>query len=89
MALAKAGFTLGVKPVSALRPHEETIPSHVQGIAAEMKKDGVQKDPIIIDQDSLTVLDGMHRHAAFSMLDVENEEYYTLNNPSPTYNHGR
>ena len=39
MALARAGFTLGVKPVSALRPHEETIPSHVRGIAAEMKKD--------------------------------------------------
>jgi hypothetical protein len=72
MALAKVGFTLGVKPVSALRPHEETIPSHVQGIASEMKKDGVQRDPIIIDGESLTVLDGMHRLAAFNLLGVEN-----------------
>ena len=72
MALAKAGFTLGVKPVSALRPHEETIPSHVQGLAAEMKRDGVQRDPIIIDLESLTVLDGMHRLAAFISLGVEN-----------------
>jgi hypothetical protein len=72
MALAKAGFTLGVKPVSALRPHEETIPSHVQGLASEMKKDGIQKDPIIIDQESLTVLDGMHRLAAFGALGIEN-----------------
>jgi hypothetical protein len=72
MALAKAGFMLGVKPVSTLRPHEETIPSHVRGIAAEMSRDGVQKDPIIVDQDSLTVLDGMHRLAAFNELGVEN-----------------
>jgi len=72
MALAKTGFTLGVKPVSTLRPHEETIPSHVRGIASEMKRDGVQKDPIIVDQESLTVLDGMHRLAAFSELGMEN-----------------
>ena len=72
MALAKAGFTLGVKPVSALRPHEETIPSHVKGLATEMERDGVQKDPIIIDLESLTVLDGMHRLAAFISLGVEN-----------------
>jgi hypothetical protein len=72
MALAKAGFVLGVKPVSVLRPHEETIPSRVQGIASEIMKDGVQKDPIIVDEDSLTVLDGMHRLAAFSALGIEN-----------------
>jgi len=72
MALAKAGFVLGIKPVSVLRPHEDTIPSHVVGIAAEMKRDGVQKDPIMVDQESLTVLDGMHRLAAFLALGVEN-----------------
>ena len=72
MALAKAGFTLGIRPVSSLRPNEETIPSHVDKIASEMRREGVQKDPIIIDQDSATVLDGMHRLAAFGALGVEN-----------------
>ncbi len=72
MALAKAGFTLGIRPVGSLRPHEETIPEHVEKIAAEMRRDGVQKDPIIIDQDSATVLDGMHRLAAFGALRIEN-----------------
>ena len=72
MSLAKAGFVIGIKPVSVLRPHEEVIPSHVKGIASEMMRDGVQKDPIIIDQDTLTVLDGMHRLAAFPSLGVEN-----------------
>jgi len=89
MALARAGFTLGVKPVSALRPHEETIPSHVRGIAAEMKEDGVQKDPIIIDQDTLTVLDGMHRLAAFNELGVENAVCCSVDYASPAIKLGR
>ena len=72
MALAKAGFTLGIRPVSSLRPHEETIPDHVEKIASEMTRDGVQKDPIIIDRESVTVLDGMHRLAAFVALGIEN-----------------
>jgi hypothetical protein len=72
MALGKAGFTLGIRPVSSLLPHEETIPSQVERIAAEMKRDGIQKDPIIIDRESATVLDGMHRLAAFGALKVEN-----------------
>jgi hypothetical protein len=89
MALAKAGFTLGVKPVSTLRPHEDTIPSHVQGIATEMKRDGVQKDPIMIDQDSLTVLDGMHRLAAFNVLGVENAVCCAVDYASPAVRLGR
>ncbi len=72
MSLAKAGFVLGIKPVSALRPHEDIIPEHVRGLASEIEKEGIQKDPIIIDGDSLTVLDGMHRLAAFGALGIEN-----------------
>jgi hypothetical protein len=71
LALAKAGFVLGIKQVSVLRPHEQTIPAHVEGLAAEMRRDGVQKDPIIIDKESTTVLDGMHRLAAFEHLHLE------------------
>ena len=72
MALATAGFSLGVRPVSSLRPHEDTIPRHVRELASEIERDGVQKDPIIIDRESATVLDGMHRLAAFQELKVEN-----------------
>jgi len=89
MALAKAGFTLGVKPVSALRPHEETIASHVKWLAAEMKRDGVQKDPLIIDTESLTVLDGMHRLAAFISLGVENAVCCSVDYASPAVRLGR
>ena len=63
---------MGIRPVSTLRPHEETMSSHVEGLAAEMRREGIQKDPIIIDGDSATVLDGMHRLAAFARLGVDN-----------------
>lgn len=58
--------------MSSFRPHEETIPAHVDKIAAEMTRDRVQRDPIIIDRESATVLDGMHRLAAFASLRIEN-----------------
>jgi hypothetical protein len=60
-----------VRPVSSLLPHEETIPSHVERIASEIKHEGIQRDPIIIDSESGAVLDGMHRLAAFTRLGVE------------------
>ena len=72
MSLAKAGFVLGIKPVSILRPHEQTIPEHVEELVSEMRRDGVQKDPIMIDVESATVLDGMHRLAACEALRIEN-----------------
>lgn len=71
MALVKAGFTVSVKPVGALRPHEEVIPWHVGQLAQEMERDGIQRDPVIVDRETLTVLDGMHRLAAFERLGVE------------------
>ena len=71
MAL-KSGFVLGVRPLKALRPHEETIPAHVSDLAAEMNREGVQKDPIITDSESATILDGMHRLAALKALRIAN-----------------
>ena len=89
MALAKAGFVLAVKPVSVLRPHEETIPEHVRGLAVEMKKDGIQRDPIIIDQETATVLDGMHRLAAFGVLKIENAVCCSVEYSSKSVSIGR
>ncbi|MDA4120688.1 MAG: ParB N-terminal domain-containing protein [Thaumarchaeota archaeon] len=70
MALDVAGFSLGIRSTESLLPHEQTIQSHVESLANEMQRDGVQKDPIIVDRISGTVLDGMHRLAAFSRLGI-------------------
>ena len=89
MALAKAEFTISIRPVSSLRPHEETIPSHVKELAAEMKREGVQRDPLIIDRESSAVLDGMHRLAAFSELGIENAVCCALDYSSKAVTLGR
>jgi hypothetical protein len=70
LALDVAGFSLGIRTTESLLVHEETIKSHVERLEAQMQLDGVQKDPIIVDRESGTVLDGMHRLAAFSALGI-------------------
>jgi hypothetical protein len=71
LALEGAGVRVDVRPISSLLPHEDTIPSHVERIASEIKQEGIQRDPIIIDSESNAVLDGMHRLAAFARLGLE------------------
>ncbi len=61
-----------MRPVASMLPHEEVISSHVEGVAAEISRERVQRDPIIVDSDSGTVLDGMHRLAAFRKLGLAN-----------------
>lgn len=73
-----------VRPVSSLMPHEETIPSHVERIASEIKREGIQRDPIIVDAESGTVLDGMHRLAAFARLGLENTVCFPVDYSSKT-----
>jgi hypothetical protein len=70
--LAGGEVRIDLRPVSSLLPHEETIPEQLQRLSTQIKKDGVQKDPVIVDRETGTVLDGMHRLAAFSKLGLEN-----------------
>jgi len=51
-----------------LLPHEETIPSRVSELEVSFRRDGVVRDPIIVDASSRVVLDGMHRLAALRQL---------------------
>lgn len=51
-----------------LLPHEETIHSRVSELEVSFRRDGVVRDPIIVDARSRVVLDGMHRLAALREL---------------------
>ncbi|MFX1466245.1 MAG: ParB N-terminal domain-containing protein, partial [Promethearchaeota archaeon] len=51
-----------------LQPHEKTAFKAVDQLAQEIEKDGFQKDPIIVEKNSMVVLDGMHRLAALKKL---------------------
>ncbi|UCH57834.1 MAG: ParB N-terminal domain-containing protein [Candidatus Bathyarchaeota archaeon] len=41
--------------------HEETIPESLEQLLEEIERDGVLRSPVIVDRESLVVLDGMHR----------------------------
>jgi hypothetical protein len=62
------GARVDVKGVEWLKPHEETIPGQAEVLAKDLLAAGVQKDPLVVDSGSGTVLDGMHRLAAFKSL---------------------
>lgn len=53
---------------NALKPHEEVIDALVGSLADAMRTQGYVRDPLIVDQDKLLILDGMHRHSALNRL---------------------
>src|SRR5579875_2437060 len=71
--VSHAGFRLelSILRLEELLPHEETIPESVLKLKQNLIEDGVQRDPIIIDSRTLTILDGMHRHRALTELSAK------------------
>ena len=57
-------FDLAIVPLNELRPHEATVPKILDSIIADLKRTEFQRDPILIDRKTRTVLDGMHRRAS-------------------------
>jgi len=57
-------FELVLEELIALHIHEEIIPEKMQELVEKIQHDGVWIHPIIVDSNSLVVLDGMHRVAA-------------------------
>lgn len=55
-------------PADELIPHEETVPHLYDKLSRRMLHDNVQRDPIIVDESSRVVLDGMHRLGALKRM---------------------
>ncbi len=53
---------------SKLYIHEEIIPESLARLVDKIKSEGVWTDPIIVDEKTMVVLDGMHRVAAVRQL---------------------
>lgn len=64
-------FTLKLLPVQHLHPHEITVSHLLKELKKELLNDKYIKNPIIVDEESLTVLDGMHRLKAIKELGLE------------------
>jgi len=53
---------------SSLHIHEEIIPRILEQLVEKIKSDNVWTDPVIVDEKTMVVLDGMHRVAAAERL---------------------
>ena len=54
--------------IECLRPHEQVDPFRLEDLKKQLADDGFQKDPIIVDEKHLIVIDGHHRILALKAL---------------------
>jgi len=54
-------------PVKNLRALEYVFPNHLQNLSKMILKDGMIKQPLVIDKDYKIVLDGSHKHVFLAM----------------------
>jgi hypothetical protein len=55
-------------PIDELKPHEKGSPIYLELLKQEILRDGVLKYPIIADEKTRVILDGMHRWLALKSL---------------------
>jgi len=64
----KLSLHLKIVDINSLFLHEEIIPEMLEKLAKEIRMDKALRHPVIVDENSFVVLDGMHRVAALKML---------------------
>lgn len=58
-------------PVDQLKPHEKGSPFYLELLRKEILNDGMLKYPIVVDEKTHVILDGMHRWLALKSLGYE------------------
>jgi hypothetical protein len=64
----KSNLKIALVPIDELKPHEKGSPLYLELLKQEILMDGVLKYPIIADEKSYVILDGMHRWLALKSL---------------------
>jgi hypothetical protein len=64
----KSNLKIVLVPIDELKPHEKGSPLYLELLKQEILMDGVLKYPIIADEKSHVILDGMHRWLALKSL---------------------
>ena len=67
-----------------LHIHEEVIPAVVDQLAESIVKDKVLRNPVMVDKNSLVVLDGMHRVAALRKIGCRRMPVCLVDYSNPT-----
>jgi hypothetical protein len=55
-------MTITLVPINALRQHEQILNENLMRVQRDLVRDGMIKDPIIVDQQTMVILDGHHRY---------------------------
>ena len=55
-------------PIESLRPHEQIVDDHVEELLEDIRRRGILIKPILVDEKTLTILDGHHRVEALRRL---------------------
>ena len=66
--MEKSNLKIVLVPIDELKPHEKGSPLYLELLKQEILMDGVLKYPIIADEKSHVILDGMHRWLALKSL---------------------
>ncbi len=61
-------MTLTLVPVNALKQHEHIVDENMVRLQRELAHDGMVKDPIIVDERTMVILDGHHRYNALKRM---------------------
>lgn len=68
LAEKKLHYNITLMPIDDLKPHEKGSPLYLELLKQEILKDGILKYPIIADEKTHVILDGMHRWLALKNL---------------------
>jgi len=66
--MEKSNLKIVLVPIDELKPHEKGSPLYLEMLKQEILRDGVLKYPIIADEKTHVILDGMHRWLALKSL---------------------
>jgi hypothetical protein len=64
----KSSLKIALLPIDTLKPHEKGSPLYLELLKQEIAKHGVLRYPIIADEKTRVILDGMHRWLALKSL---------------------
>jgi hypothetical protein len=72
-----------ILPISFLKPHEDVDPGFVRELAEDIKRCGLLKKPIVVDSETLIIIDGHHRVEALKRLGCRRIPCLFVNYRSP------
>jgi hypothetical protein len=82
-ALRELSSRITILPISVLRSHEAVDPGLVRELAEDIRRCGLIRKPIVVDRETLIIIDGHHRVEALKRLGCGRIPCLLMNYRSP------